>query len=198
MTPSHYILIFLWVGYYLAHSILASLRVKKYFRKLLPNAYRYYRLSYSILATAGLIFILIYQYSFSSPFLFELVFVKYVSLFALVIPGFVIMFTSLKKYFLLLSGVRSVYQAVPVSELKVEGIHRLVRHPLYTGTILWVWGLFFIFPVASNFIAVILLTLYVIIGIRFEEKKLIKEFGSKYIDYAANVPMLIPRLKSKK
>lgn len=104
---------------------------------------------------------------------------------------------SIKKYFMLLSGVRSIYQPVPVNELKIDGIHRYMRHPLYAGTILFVCGLFFIFPYLNNFIAVVLLILYVLIGIYFEEKKLIKEFGSKYLDYMFNVPMLIPRFKSK-
>lgn len=99
---------------------------------------------------------------------------------------------------MLLSGIRSLFRATPPAELKVEGIHRFVRHPLYSGTILFVWGLFFIFPMLNNLIAVILLTLYVLIGISFEEKKLIKEFGKKYESYIAEVPMLIPNFKVKK
>ncbi len=98
---------------------------------------------------------------------------------------------------MLLSGVRSVFQPTPPVELKVEGIHRFVRHPLYSGTILFVWGLFFIFPTLNNVIAVILLTLYVLVGINFEEKKLIKEFGKRYQEYILNVPMLIPDFKRK-
>jgi len=47
-------------------------------------------------------------------------------------------------------------------------------------------------------IAVILLTLYVFIGISFEEKKLIKEFGKNYEAYILNVPMLIPRFRNIK
>ncbi len=123
---------------------------------------------------------------------------KYISLIFFVVPGILIMFIAIKKYFLLLSGIRSVFQPTPPVELKVEGIHRFVRHPLYSGTILFVWGLFFIFPMLNNLIAAFLLTLYVLIGIGFEENKLIKEFGKKYEEYIANVPMLIPDFKSKK
>lgn len=198
MTLPHYFLIFIWTLYYILHSIFASLSVKNIFQKSFPKANRYYRLSYSILATAGLIFILLFQYSLDSALLFNSLLLKYFAIIFLVIPGSLVMIVSLKKYFLLLSGVRSVFQPVPLVELKVEGIHRLVRHPLYSGTILWVWGLFFLFPMINNLIAVVLLTLYVIIGIRFEEKKLIKQFGSAYLNYASNVPMLIPRLKFKK
>lgn len=198
MSGSHYILIFWWMLYYVLHSVFASLTVKQFVEKNWNKSSRYYRLSYSIMATIGLVLILIYQYSFPSPSLHHSVIVQYAAFFLLVLPGAIIMFISLKKYFFLLSGIRSIYRRVPPKELKVEGIHRWVRHPLYSGTILWVWGLFFIFPILSNFIAVVLLTLYVIIGIGFEEKKLIKEFGEKYERYIAEVPMLIPGLKIKK
>lgn len=198
MTLPHYFLILIWTLYYIFHSIFASLYVKSMFQKLFPNVNRYYRLGYSILATAGLILILLFQYSFDSPVLFNSLVLRYLAFFFLVIPGTLIMIVSLKKYFLLLSGVRSVFQPVPSVELKVEGIHRMVRHPLYSGTILWVWGLFFIFPMVNNLIAVVLLTLYVIIGIRFEERKLMQQFGSTYANYALTVPMLIPRFKFKK
>ena len=89
-----------------------------------------------------------------------------------------------------MSGIRSVYQAAPKAELKVNGIHRFVRHPLYSGTILFVWGLFFVFPMLNNLIAVLLLTAYVLIGIDFEEKKLIREFGKQYENYMSKIPAL--------
>jgi methanethiol S-methyltransferase len=108
------------------------------------------------------------------------------------------MFISIKKYFMLLSGIRSIFTPMPASELKINGIHRFVRHPLYSGTILFVWGLFFVFPFLNNLIAASLLTLYVLIGIIFEEKKLKIEFGKDYEEYISKVPMLIPYFRNKK
>lgn len=195
MTTPHYMLIIWWVLYYIFHSVLASLTVKRYFQKIWGKAYRYYRLSYSILVTIGLIFILWYQYSFASPRLIRSVVLQSLAFLLMVIPGSIIMFISVKKYFTLLSGIRSIYQPVPPVALKVEGIHRFVRHPLYSGTILLVWGLFFIFPLLNNLIAVVLLTLYVWIGIYLEEKKLLIEFGKDYGDYMLKVPKLIPKFK---
>jgi methanethiol S-methyltransferase len=195
---NHLLLILLWLVYYTVHSVLASTSVKDFLKKKLKKSFRYYRLSYSILATITLILLLHFQYSFASPVLIKSVLIKYVAILFLVLPGISIMFISIKKYFMLLSGVRSIFTPVPASELKVNGIHRFVRHPLYSGTILFVWGLFFVFPFLNNFIAVVLLTLYVLIGISFEEKKLIKEFGKNYEVYILNVPMLIPRLRNIK
>jgi methanethiol S-methyltransferase len=195
---NYFLLILFWVIYYAVHSILASTAVKDFFRKTIGKYFRYYRLGYSVFATITLIFLLFFQYSFYSPHLINSVFLKYFSTLFLVLPGLVIMFISIKKYFMLLSGVRSIFIATPPSELKVSGIHRFVRHPLYLGTILFVCGLFFLFPTISNLIAVLLLIGYVLTGIIFEEKKLIKEFGKNYEEYISEVPMLIPIFKNKK
>lgn len=198
LVRSHLILVILWIVYYTIHSVLAATSVKLFFKKYLDKYYRYYRLTYTIFATITLAALLFYQYSFKSPLLINSVWIKYVAALLLVLPGLVVMYISIKKYFLLLSGIRSVYMATPPAELKIDGIHRFVRHPLYSGTILFVCGLFFIFPTLSNLIAVVLLIAYVLTGLVFEEKKLIKEFGANYQNYISEVPMLIPRLNLNK
>ena len=193
MTQPHYILIIYWTAYYVLHSVLAATSVK-IFLKEKYTLHRYYRLIYTIVVTILLAFILWYQYSFYSPLLWTIPFLEIPAILLLIIPGGLIAFISIKKYFVLLSGIRAVYQKAPVHELKIDGIHRYMRHPLYTGTIMVVWGFFFLFPYLNNLVAVILLTVYVIVGIRFEEKKLIEEFGSQYLDYIKSVPALIPRI----
>jgi protein-S-isoprenylcysteine O-methyltransferase Ste14 len=172
---------------------LASSSLKLYFKKKF-NLDRYYRLVYTTFVTILLVVILWYQYSLKSILLWNSSYWILPSLLFLILPGGVIVFISIKKYFFLLSGIQAVFKKTPVKELKITGIHRFVRHPLYTGTIMMVWGFFLLFPYLYNLIAVVLLTLYVIIGIRFEEKKLIAEFGSKYLDYMKKVPPLIPRI----
>jgi protein-S-isoprenylcysteine O-methyltransferase Ste14 len=79
----------------------------------------------------------------------------------------------------------------------IGGIHRYVRHPLYLGTFLAIWGGFLMYPVLSLFVSNIVITLYTLIGIRFEEKKLVQEFGPAYEKYKEQVPKLIPALKRK-
>jgi protein-S-isoprenylcysteine O-methyltransferase Ste14 len=108
------------------------------------------------------------------------------------------MMISIIKYFKLLGGVRTLYQASPSMALLREGIHKYIRHPLYLGTLLWIWGLFFIFPMLNNLIAVVIITGYVLIGIRLEEKKLLAEYGNLYADYISKVPMLVPDFKRLK
>jgi protein-S-isoprenylcysteine O-methyltransferase Ste14 len=69
-------------------------------------------------------------------------------------------------------------------------LYRLVRHPLYTFSLLVLW----LNPVVSqNSLAFYLgATLYIVIGAYFEERKLLREFGEAYADYMRRTPMLIP------
>jgi protein-S-isoprenylcysteine O-methyltransferase Ste14 len=76
--------------------------------------------------------------------------------------------------------------------LEQGGLHRYVRHPLYFGTLLFIWSLFFIYPYLNNLLACIVITGYTVFGAMLEEKKLVAEFGEKYVDYKKQVPMLIP------
>ena len=188
-------MVVLWVVYYFLHSLLAAGSVKAFFSRRMGRTYRHYRLLYSLFQLLGLIAILLYQYSFPSAKLFGPRPLIWLAAGLLIIPGGVIMTISLKKYFFLLSGVRSLYTPAPASELKVNGLHRLVRHPLYLGTILFVWGLFLLWPTLTNLITVVLLTAYVRIGLIFEEQKLLKEFGAQYQQFRERVPMLVPSFK---
>ncbi|HMG66270.1 MAG TPA: isoprenylcysteine carboxylmethyltransferase family protein, partial [Chitinophagaceae bacterium] len=73
------------------------------------------------------------------------------------------------------------------------GIHKLVRHPLYSGTFIFIWGLFLVLPNWSILVADIIITVYTLVALRFEEQKLEKDFGEAYRIYKRKVPMLIPK-----
>lgn len=75
--------------------------------------------------------------------------------------------------------------------LVTGGVYRWVRHPLYTGTLLVLWAQ----PaLSSNSLAFALgLTVYLLVGIQFEERKLRREFGAAYTEYAQRTPALLPR-----
>lgn len=191
----HVILALLWIAYCCIHSLLASAKCKSFFKEKAPGFFRYYRLSYTIFAAVTLALILYYQYSFSSRPLLHPVVIKYLALLILLTPGLAIMLVSIFKYFKLLSGVQSLFVPKPAARLRIDGVHRYMRHPLYFGTLLFTWGLFFIFPLLNNLIAVFILTAYVLIGIELEEKKLVTEFGEDYKAYQLSVPKLLPRLR---
>ena len=94
-----------------------------------------------------------------------------------------------------MSGLQAIQNSQAKNTLQQTGLHKYVRHPLYFGTLLFIYGLFIIFPLTSNLIAVIIITTYVLLGIRLEERKLKVQFGESYIEYTKKVPQLIPGLK---
>jgi protein-S-isoprenylcysteine O-methyltransferase Ste14 len=78
----------------------------------------------------------------------------------------------------------------PSDRLVISGLYRYVRHPLYTAGLLFIW----LTPVMTTSVLVmnLALTIYIYIGSRFEEQRLINEFGGAYRQYQKQVPRLIP------
>jgi len=78
-------------------------------------------------------------------------------------------------------------------EMVVSGLYQWVRHPIYTAGLVFIWCA----PVMTgNLLALnIGLTLYILIGAWFEERKLVVEFGEAYLSYQKTTPMLVPFLR---
>ena len=99
-----------------------------------------------------------------------------------------------------LSGFKTLIQnddEQGANELYIAGLHRYVRHPLYLGTFIFIWGLWIVVPTLSLLIANAIITIYTLIAIPLEEKKLIKEFGDAYKRYTETVPRIIPRFRKQ-
>ena len=156
--------------------------------------YKYYRLYYTLFAAVTLVGILIYQVSMNSYQLFEATATSLVLGIVIAFLGLSIMCVCILKYFMQLSGLKGLIEDTNTNELMITGIHKIVRHPLYTGTFVFIWGLLVIFPLTSLLIANTIITVYTLIGLQFEEKKLEKEFGEAYRLYKQKVPMLLPKL----
>ena len=69
-------------------------------------------------------------------------------------------------------------------------LYTIVRHPLYLGLILILWST----PRMSRgrLLFATAMTIYLLIGIQFEERDLERTFGDVYRVYKQRVPMLIP------
>jgi protein-S-isoprenylcysteine O-methyltransferase Ste14 len=97
-----------------------------------------------------------------------------------------------------LFGLQQVFarltgRAVPEGEFRTPLLYRYVRHPLYAGLLLGLWAV----PVmtAGRLLFALGLSAYILIGIAFEERDLIRQFGQRYRAYRAQVGMLVPRVR---
>jgi protein-S-isoprenylcysteine O-methyltransferase Ste14 len=74
--------------------------------------------------------------------------------------------------------------------LKIEGPYKVVRHPLYLFTIIFL----ILRPTMDLFYLVFLIFLiaYFYIGSFYEERKLVSAFGDRYREYQESVPRLFP------
>lgn len=79
----------------------------------------------------------------------------------------------------------------PAEPLSTSGLNARVRHPLYLGVLLVLWG-----TATSPFrlTTAIAATAYIMIGIHFEERNLVRLYGDAYRAYRSRVPMIFPHL----
>lgn len=176
------------------HSLLASTGIKLLFQRLFGNRFmKLYRLLYNIFAVISFLPVLYLMialpdgnfYQVPDPYSYIMRVGQLASLFLLMVAGFQ---TDLLSFI----GLRQLFEEERTGSLITRGLYRFVRHPLYTFSLLLLW----LSPTMSlnSFIVYAALTLYVFIGILFEERKLLREFGQEYAEYRSVTPMLIPGL----
>jgi protein-S-isoprenylcysteine O-methyltransferase Ste14 len=78
--------------------------------------------------------------------------------------------------------------------LVAQGLYGHIRHPLYSGMILELTGLFLYIPTLSVLVASILGVVWVMVQARLEEMDLMGRLPA-YKDYMQRVPRFVPRLR---
>jgi protein-S-isoprenylcysteine O-methyltransferase Ste14 len=199
MEIGPWIILFSVVVYGFVHSLLATLAAKARARQWFgPGADRWYRLAYNTFGILTFLPILVLTASLSSERLY-------------VIPTPWSYITLVGQLLALLALVIGLQQTGVWSFLGFEqmlkpshnepaqmvtgGLYRWVRHPLYTAGLAFIW----LTPImTSNLLALnIGLTLYLVVGAVYEERKLVREFGETYIDYQHRTPMIIPLVRGR-
>jgi len=182
-----------WILFCVIHSLFASLWFKKYVERKMGRQFKFYRFYYTMFAFVSFAVIMTYTFTIDSPRIFESHSAVNIAGTIVTLSGFIIMSICIHKYFIHLSGIKTLLENTSDQELMITGIHKYVRHPLYSGTFIFIWGLLLLYPYWSLLIADSIITIYTLIGLQLEEQKLEKEFGEKYTVYKNQVPMLIPK-----
>ena len=195
MFISHIWLALGWTGYCILHSLLADKKVKLYIRNRSGTSFRYYRTFYNLVAFLLLVALLYWLIRIPTEKIWTPVLPQYFIGGLMVITGIIGMALVLKKYFVTSAGFRDLFYEGGTPKLVVEGLHKIVRHPLYLSTFLFLWGLLLLLPVWSLLVTNLVITMYTLAAIRLEENKLVEIFGEEYINYRKTVPMIWPRMK---
>lgn len=177
------------------HSFLASLTWKNALEKRFGLLYKkYYRLFFVVFGGSSFILVLAAVIFLPDRLLYVIPLPWVVLTCLLQLAGALLVLYSIAQtgafVFLGLSQAfdpQSIDKTVP---FVTEGAFKFVRHPIYSGSFLVIW----LFPYMSQNILAFNVgaTLYILVGIILEERKLVAEFGERYIAYRKNTPMLIP------
>jgi methanethiol S-methyltransferase len=199
-----YLLIALmWTGYCLLHSFLISIRFTDLITRLLKNYYAFYRIFFVSISVILLIPLINYTDKLDNniiityePFLNAVRYALISGSLLMFFWAFFFNYDSLSFF-----GIRQVLnfgkirKVNPSEEVKKIGLLGIIRHPMYLSLLIYLWCQVF---TVSNIIVNIILTIYIIIATRLEEKKLLLEFGDAYVKYQQEVPMFIPFIKKFK
>jgi protein-S-isoprenylcysteine O-methyltransferase Ste14 len=180
----------------IVHSLLASIGFKNFLRRTFGDSFmKSYRLLYNIFAVISSLPVLYLMivlpdqtlYQVPSPWRYVMRAGQAVSvllLFVAVSQTDMLSFVGLRQL---------IIEEEKKGDLVVNGLYRFVRHPLYTFSL----GILWLSPSMSlnSFVVYVALTIYILVGIIFEERKLLREFGQEYAAYKSVTPMLLPGIK---
>lgn len=99
-----------------------------------------------------------------------------------------------------LFGLKQVFKqfrarTIANPKFQTPWFYKLARHPMMSGFFIGFWATPHM--TLGHLILALGFTTYILIGVHYEEKDLIKTFGQQYINYKKEMPKFIPGLKSR-
>jgi methanethiol S-methyltransferase len=188
---------FLWIAWCCLHSLLISLPARKLAARLLGGHAEAYRILYALFSTITLTALLLYQWTLPQSVLVQPGLAVRLVRYFLLGYGLVMFYLGARVYdmpfFLGITQWRNrrTHNRHPVLPFRTDGVLAWVRHPWYSGGIALIWGFGAITDV--YLLTRTILTIYLLIGARLEEKKMEADLEERYAAYRRSVPMLLPR-----
>jgi protein-S-isoprenylcysteine O-methyltransferase Ste14 len=178
------------------HSVMARRGFKRWWTRFVPEAVE--RSTFVLAATLALALLLWQWRPIAEPVIWHVENqTARVALWAVFAIGWAMLLIStfLINHFELF-GLRQVFarlfgRQIPAPEFRTPLFYRHVRHPIYLGFVLGFWATPHMS--AGHLLFAIATTAYILIGIWFEERDLIAQFGDRYRLYREQVGMLLPR-----
>ena len=195
-----FVLIILFALYGFIHSVLASEKVKIFFKKTFGKLIAFYRLVFNLFSFVGLYLIwalaphpTLQIYKLPPPYDYLVLIPQLISLAGIMWSFKYVCFkefiglNQIDRYF------KNEYSDNELDEnytLRIEGPYKYSRHPIYFFSII-----FLMFRAEMNLFYLTMFmsfTLYFYIGSYYEEKKMVRLFGDDYRDYQKKVPGIFP------
>jgi len=180
------------------HSVMARRGFKQAWTRFVPQ--RVERSTYVLFATAALALLLWQWRPIPQPIVWQVTDPLAVNALWAVFWlgwGVLLLATFLINHFELFGLQQAFTRTTSVREpqFRTPLLYRYVRHPIYLGFMLAFWAA----PVmsAGHLLFAAGATGYILIGIAFEERDLIAQFGEEYRHYRAQVGMLIPSRRGR-
>ncbi|MBX3619696.1 MAG: isoprenylcysteine carboxylmethyltransferase family protein [Rhizobacter sp.] len=179
----------------LQHSVMARRGFKRWWTRVVPPAVE--RSTYVVATCAVLALMFRFWRPIEAPVVWRVQHEAAVLLLWAVFAlgwGLVLVSTFLINHFELF-GLQQVFARLvrrepPEARFRTPLLYRYVRHPLYLGLLLSFWAV----PVmtAGHLLFAAGMSAYILVGIAFEERDLLAQFGERYRRYRAEVGMLLP------
>jgi protein-S-isoprenylcysteine O-methyltransferase Ste14 len=193
-VPAVIVDLFLLSVFALQHSIMARKGFKRWWTRIVPPVIE--RSTYVLLASLALI-LLLWQWQPIPAVIWQVAtpaLANSLTAGSLIGWSIVLAATVMINHFELF-GLQQVINnlsghSTPEPKFKTPALYGVVRHPIYMGFIIAFWAT----PVmtAGHLLFAAVTTAYIFVGIAFEERDLIAQFGDDYRRYRQRVGMLIP------
>ncbi len=183
------------------HSVMARRSFKRWWTRIVPEPVE--RSSFVLAASLALALLLWQWRPIAAPMLWQVTDPLARVLIEAVFWsgwGVLLLATFLINHFELF-GLRQVWARLrgtrlPAADFRTPLLYRHVRHPIYLGFVIAFWAA----PdmSAGHLLFALACTGYILVGIWFEERDLIAQFGERYRAYRAQTGMLLPRLFTRR
>lgn len=194
MPEQTLLIIAVFLAYFLLHSLTASLWMKQQIAACCPAVVPYYRLLFNLLATLLALPLIYLAWRYPGEPLWHWQGVAFYIANGVALLALIALFYSTRLYdmgeFLGLNQAKGeVHEVKDLERFQISAFHRYVRHPWYFLILVMIWTRDIS---TTQLLIYTLVTLYLIVGSRLEERKLIAYHGKVYEAYRKRVAGLFP------